>query len=122
MQSQVNYALVGLFVMALGAALLGVSFWLTLGGETNTYDPYRVYFQESVAGWSWRHPGVFVPLTKGDVALTKIKCEGRRCTFRMVAGMPATGPRHAEGRRRIARRLPPRPGPPRCTAGRDATG
>lgn len=50
MQSQVNYALVGLFVMALGAALLGVSFWLTLGGETKTYDPYRVYFQESVAG------------------------------------------------------------------------
>ncbi len=50
MQSKVNYTLVGLFVIALGAALLGVVFWLTLGGESKTYDRYRVYFQESVAG------------------------------------------------------------------------
>lgn len=50
MQSKVNYALVGLFVIALGAALLGVTFWLTLGGESKIYDAYRVYFQESVAG------------------------------------------------------------------------
>jgi phospholipid/cholesterol/gamma-HCH transport system substrate-binding protein len=49
-QSKVNYTLVGLFVLALGAALLGVVFWLTLGGESKTYDRYRVYFQESVAG------------------------------------------------------------------------
>lgn len=50
MQSKVNYALVGLFVIALGAALLSVVFWLTLGGENKAYDRYRVYFQESVAG------------------------------------------------------------------------
>lgn len=50
MQSKVNYALVGLFVLALGTALLGVVFWLTLGGESKLYDSYRVYFQESVAG------------------------------------------------------------------------
>jgi len=49
-QSKVNYTLVGLFVIALGAALLGVVFWLTLGGENKIYDTYRVYFQESVAG------------------------------------------------------------------------
>jgi phospholipid/cholesterol/gamma-HCH transport system substrate-binding protein len=49
-QSKVNYALVGLFVILLGAALLGAAFWLTLGGETRTYDRYRVYFRESVAG------------------------------------------------------------------------
>lgn len=50
MQSKVNYTLVGLFVIALGAALLSVVFWLTLGGESKTYNRYRVYFQESVAG------------------------------------------------------------------------
>lgn len=50
MQSKVNYALVGLFVVALGSALLSATFWLTLGGETKTYDRYRVYFRESVAG------------------------------------------------------------------------
>ncbi len=50
MQGKINYALVGLFVIALGAALLGAVFWLTLSGETKTYDRYRVYFKESVAG------------------------------------------------------------------------
>ena len=50
MQSNVNYALVGLFVIILGSALLSVVFWLTLGDETKLYDPYRVYFHESVAG------------------------------------------------------------------------
>lgn len=50
MQSKVNYTLVGLFVVLLGAALLGIVFWLTLGGESKIYDRYRVYFQESVAG------------------------------------------------------------------------
>ena len=50
MQSKVNYALVGLFVVLLGSALLSAAFWLTLGGETRTYDRYRVYFRESVAG------------------------------------------------------------------------
>jgi len=50
LQSKVNYALVGLFVIILGSALLSIVFWLTLGGESKTYDRYRVYFNESVAG------------------------------------------------------------------------
>ncbi len=50
MQSKVNYALVGLFVILLGSGLLGAVFWLTLGGDSKTYDRYRVYFRESVAG------------------------------------------------------------------------
>ncbi|HRD65861.1 MAG TPA: MlaD family protein [Candidatus Competibacter sp.] len=50
MQSSVNYALVGLFVIALGAFLLGITFWLIVGGESKVYDRYRVYFHESVAG------------------------------------------------------------------------
>lgn len=50
MLSKVNYTLVGLFVVLLGAALLGVVFWLTVGSDNKVYDRYRVYFQESVAG------------------------------------------------------------------------
>ena len=50
MPSKVNFALVGLFVILLGAALLGGVFWLTVGSEIKTYDRYRVYFHESVAG------------------------------------------------------------------------
>ncbi|MDG4560638.1 MAG: MlaD family protein [Candidatus Competibacter sp.] len=52
MYSKVNYALVGLFVVLFGAAAVGVSFWLTIGVENKTYDRYRVYFHESVAGLS----------------------------------------------------------------------
>ncbi|MCC8998609.1 MAG: MCE family protein [Candidatus Contendobacter sp.] len=50
MQSKVNYALVGLFVIVLFATLAGAVFWLTLGGDNKTFDRYRVYFRESVAG------------------------------------------------------------------------
>jgi len=50
LQSNVNYALVGLFVIILGSALLSVVFWLTLGEDTKIYNKYRVYFNESVAG------------------------------------------------------------------------
>lgn len=52
MYSKVNYALVGLFVVLFGAAAVGVAFWLTIGVENKTYDRYRVYFHESVAGLS----------------------------------------------------------------------
>lgn len=47
-----NYALVGLFVVLFGVAAVGVSLWLTIGVENKTYDRYRVYFHESVAGLS----------------------------------------------------------------------
>lgn len=50
MYSKVNYALVGFFVVLLGAATLWVVFWLTVGVESKSYDRYRVYFHESVAG------------------------------------------------------------------------
>ena len=50
MQSKINYLLVGLFVIILGSALLGAAAWLLFRGENKTYDLYRVYFNESVAG------------------------------------------------------------------------
>ncbi|MDX1656444.1 MAG: MlaD family protein [Candidatus Competibacteraceae bacterium] len=50
MESRVNYTLVGIFVIILGAALIGGILWLTVGTETRFYDTYRVYVRESVAG------------------------------------------------------------------------
>jgi len=49
-QSKVNFALVGLFVILLGAVALGMLFWLVVGSDSKVYDRYRVYFRESVAG------------------------------------------------------------------------
>lgn len=50
MESKVNYTLVGLFVVVLGAALMAAILWLTVGIEGKVYDTYRVYTRESVSG------------------------------------------------------------------------
>ncbi len=50
MENKVNYTLVGLFVILLGAALISVLLWLTARGDDRSYETYRVYTSESVAG------------------------------------------------------------------------
>ena len=50
MQKQINHAMVGLFVILLGAAWLAISLWLALGDFSVQYRTYRVYLDESVAG------------------------------------------------------------------------
>ena len=51
MESKVNYTVVGLFVLALGAAFVGVVFWLYSGGaQHRDYQKYLTYFDESVSG------------------------------------------------------------------------
>lgn len=50
MTNRLNYALVGLFVLVLGAAWLAISLWLTLGDYSTQYTTYRVYIDESVSG------------------------------------------------------------------------
>lgn len=51
MEAKVNYTVVGLFVVALGAAFAGVVFWLSSGGLVQRhFDKYLAYFDESVAG------------------------------------------------------------------------
>ena len=53
MESKVNYTLVGLFVLVLSAALMGVVFWLYGGGAAQRdYQKYLAYFDESVSGLS----------------------------------------------------------------------
>lgn len=51
MESKVNFALVGLFVLILGALLIGGVLWFS-GGKSygKTYDTYLVYMNESVSG------------------------------------------------------------------------
>ncbi len=50
MDTKVSYTLVGLFVIVLGAALIGVVLWLTVGVEAKVYETYKVYIRESVSG------------------------------------------------------------------------
>lgn len=53
MEAKVNYTLVGLFVLVLSAAFVGMVFWLYSGGAyQRDYHKYLAYFDESVSGLS----------------------------------------------------------------------
>ncbi|APZ43357.1 MlaD family protein [Acidihalobacter ferrooxydans] len=50
MESRVNYALVGAFVLLLGSAAIAILLWLVAGGPRVSYTHYLVYTTDSVAG------------------------------------------------------------------------
>ncbi len=50
MEKKINYAMVGLFVIVLGATWLAISLWLALGDFSTQYTRYHVYMDESVSG------------------------------------------------------------------------
>lgn len=51
METKVNYSVVGLFVLVLGATFMGVVFWLYSGGAHHRdSQKYVAYFDESVSG------------------------------------------------------------------------
>ena len=53
MEAKVNYTVVGLFVLVLGAVFIGAVFWLYSGGaHQRDHQKYFAYFNESVAGLS----------------------------------------------------------------------
>lgn len=91
MESKVNLAVVGFFVLVLGGLLIGGVLWLS-GGKTygKTYDTYLVYMSESVSGLSLdapvRYRGVQVggvrsiELAPGNVELVKLTLDIERGT------------------------------------------
>lgn len=57
MEEKVNYTLVGLFVLVLGAALIGAVLWLGSDQSySKTYDTYQIYIKESVSGLNLNAP------------------------------------------------------------------
>jgi phospholipid/cholesterol/gamma-HCH transport system substrate-binding protein len=52
MKNNIEYTLVGLFVLGLGTALIAGVLWLGSGGPGRSYEVYTVYMTESVAGLS----------------------------------------------------------------------
>jgi phospholipid/cholesterol/gamma-HCH transport system substrate-binding protein len=83
METKVNFAVVGAFVLILGAALIGGVLWLASGKTyRKAYDTYLVYMTESVSGLDLdspvRYRGVDVgavrriELAPGDVERVKL--------------------------------------------------
>ncbi len=67
MDTRVNYTLVGLFVIILGAALTTVIFWLSADDSDVVYQTYVAYFYESVSGLNLRAPVKYRGVGVGQV-------------------------------------------------------
>lgn len=74
MESKVNLAVVGLFVLILGGLLIGGVLWLS-GGKSygKTYDTYLVYMSESVSGLSLDAPVRYRGVQVGGVRRIALK-------------------------------------------------
>ena len=87
-----NYPIVGLFVLVLGAALIAGVLWLASGGALQTpYDLYQAIEDESVAGLNLNAPvkynGVDVGKVRG-IALDRANPERVRLVFAIERGTP----------------------------------
>jgi phospholipid/cholesterol/gamma-HCH transport system substrate-binding protein len=68
MEDKVNYALVGVFVLALGAALIASILWLAAGSYgQKRYETYEVIMQESVSGLDVDAPVKYLGVSVGKV-------------------------------------------------------
>lgn len=92
MEEQVNYTLIGLFVLVLSTALIGGVLWLASGKSYRTvYDGYQVYMQESVAGLNLNAPVRYRGVEVGRVqaiTLAPDNVEQVQLTLGIVHGTP----------------------------------
>ena len=79
MEDKVNYTLVGVFVLALGAALVAAVLWLAVGldGKTKA-DPYASIIPESVAGLNVGAPVKYLGVDVGKVSQILIDPQNSR--------------------------------------------
>ncbi|MBK9160334.1 MAG: MCE family protein [Nitrosomonadales bacterium] len=92
MESKVSFAAVGVFVLLLGAALIGSVLWLSSSESYGkTYDTYLVYMSESVSGLNLdspvRYRGVQVGRVR-HIALAPDNIEQVQLTLDIERGTP----------------------------------
>lgn len=67
METNVNYTIVGIFVLALVASIIFAIIWLSSGFSFETYSTYMVYMQESVTGLNTESPVEYNGVNVGSV-------------------------------------------------------
>ncbi|HVO88584.1 MAG TPA: MlaD family protein [Casimicrobiaceae bacterium] len=92
MEAKFNFAVVGAFVLVLGAALIGGVLWLSSGRYYGkSYVTYRTYMTESVAGLNLNAPvkyhGVDVGLVR-SIELNPANTEEVELTLSIIRGTP----------------------------------
>ena len=91
METKVNYAAVGLFVLALGAAFVAGVLWLATGAFQKKYDLYLAIENESVSGLNLNAPVQYNGVDVGkvrDIRLDPAHPEQVRLTFAIERGTP----------------------------------
>lgn len=92
MEDKVKFAAVGVFVLALGAALIGSVLWLSSGNTyRKDYDDYLTYMQESVSGLNLNAPVRYHGVEVGQVsaiALAPGNAEQVQLTLAIERGTP----------------------------------
>jgi phospholipid/cholesterol/gamma-HCH transport system substrate-binding protein len=93
-EDKVNYTLVGVFVLALGTALVAGVLWLAAGiGGHKRYDPYQAVMNESVAGLNLNAPVKYLGVDVGKVQSIAIDTDHPqqvRVMFAIERGTPIT--------------------------------
>jgi len=90
MENKANYAIVGLFTIAVIAGIFGFVFWFTRASENSDRKPYRVVFVGSVSGLS---PGAavrFNGLRVGEVTAVNILPSDPSRVVAQIAVSPST--------------------------------
>ena len=72
MENRANFALVGLFTLAVIAGAFGFVYWFTRAGDTADRRPYRIVFSGSVSGLSKGSVVRFNGLRVGEVTAVEI--------------------------------------------------
>ena len=73
MEEKVNYALVGVFVLALGAALVAGVLWLAADSfGQKRYEPYQAIIEESVSGLNIDAPVKYLGVDVGKVRAIRL--------------------------------------------------
>ncbi|MGZ3238922.1 MAG: MlaD family protein [Burkholderiaceae bacterium] len=92
METKVNYAAVGLFVLALGAVFITVVLWLAVGlGTHKHYLLYRAIVDESVAGLNLNAPVKYLGVDVGkvhDITLDPANPQQVQLVFAIEKGTP----------------------------------
>jgi phospholipid/cholesterol/gamma-HCH transport system substrate-binding protein len=88
----VNYAVVGFFVLLLGAAGIAFVLWIAAGGNVKTrYDLYQAFVDESVSGLNLNAPVKYRGVDVGkvrDIRLNPANTEQVRLVFAIERGTP----------------------------------
>ncbi len=92
MEEKINFAVVGIFVLVLGAGLIGGVLWFSSGDSyRKTYDTYQTYMKESVSGLSLnaavRYRGVEIGRVQ-KIALAPGNVEQVQLTLAIERGTP----------------------------------